>query len=233
MLHNGKSLKNTVSVSATSPLYWGLWSLARVVAKLLFSIRFTGQENIPRKGGLIIAANHASFLDIPLLGSGVKRRLFYIGRHNLFPIPIVNPLLQHLGWIPMLEDRGDRNAFRRAEQQLLHGNAVVIFPEGARTKNGQLGEGRPGVARLVARTGCPVLPVHIAGTFEALPRGAFWPRFHPVTIVYGRPINFTPDQSRYTRKQFYRHVSQTVMHNISILSAQKDITSCQVSELDV
>ena len=113
MLHNGKSLKNTVSVSATSPLYWGLWSLARVVAKLLFSIRFTGQENIPRKGGLIIAANHASFLDIPFLGSGVKRRLFYIGRHNLFPIPIVNPLLQHLGWIPMLEDRGDRNAFRR------------------------------------------------------------------------------------------------------------------------
>jgi 1-acyl-sn-glycerol-3-phosphate acyltransferase len=207
---------------ATSPAYWTLWFVARLVGHTCFRIRFQGLDWLPDKGGLLIAANHASVLDIPFLGCGVKRRLAFIGRHNLFPIPVLHSLLQHLGWIPINQHRGDRAAFRRAEQLLLKGKAVVIFPEGARTITGKIGDGKPGLGRLVARTGCPVLPVYIDGTFEALPIGSLWPTLGPVTVVYGKPIDFSSERGKLTRRDFYRHVARTVMHNIQILSRGKE-----------
>jgi len=216
---------------ATFPVYWTLWGLARIVGKTLFNIRFVGQQSLPINGGLLLAANHASFLDIPFLGCGVKRRLSFIGRDNLFPIPILNWLLQHSGWIPIKDEAGDPNAFRRAERLLLEGKAVVIFPEGARTKTGRMSYGKPGLGRLVAKTGCPVLPVYIGGTFEALPRGALWPRFYPVTVVFGKPIDFASERSKFSHRAFYRYVSQTVMDEIKLLSSKKEGNASPASEL--
>ena len=125
----------------TTGTYWTLWGFFRSIARLCFQLRLTGQENIPAQGGLLIAANHASFLDVPFLGCGVARQLAFLGRHNLFPIPLVNPLLQRLGWIPIRQDRFDRDGLRRAEDCIEKGKALVIFPEGAHTETGALGEG--------------------------------------------------------------------------------------------
>src|SRR5215212_8278388 len=169
--------------SATSPFYWFLWGIFRVVGLICFNIRFHGQENVPPGGRLLVAGNHASILDIPFLGCGINRRLSFIGRHNLFPIPVIGSFLQRLGWIPIRQDRMDRKAFRIAEQLLMGNKAVVIFPEGSRTETGTIGEGRPGLARLVARTGCKVLPVYIHGTFEALPIGGRIISFNQITVT--------------------------------------------------
>ena len=198
----------------TITIYWTLWGLFRSIGRLCFQLRFTGQENIPTQGRLLIAANHASILDIPFLGCGAARQLAFIGRHNLFPTPGVNSLLQRLGWIPIRQDGFDRDGLRRAEASIAKGKAVVIFPEGARTETGALGEGKLGLAMLVARTKCLVVPAYISGTFEALPIGARRISFHPVRVVYGAPIDFSPEIERLSKKELYRHVTDTVMASI-------------------
>jgi 1-acyl-sn-glycerol-3-phosphate acyltransferase len=211
---------NKVAEGIIKLVYWSLWILFRILAITFFRVRFVGQERIPRAGGVLIAANHASILDIPLLGCGLRRQISFMGRHNLFPIPILNPLLQRLGWIPIRQDRFDREGFRRAERLLCQGHSVAIFPEGARTDTGQLGEGKAGFATLVARTGCRVLPAYIDGTFEALPTGARWISFRRVTVVYGEPIDFSAQIARYPKKELYRYVTATVMKTIAELSLQ-------------
>jgi 1-acyl-sn-glycerol-3-phosphate acyltransferase len=204
----------------TTLVYWALWILFRVLATALFRVHFLGQERIPRKGGLLIVANHASILDIPLLGCGIRRHISFMGRDNLFPIPLLNPLLQRLGWIPIRQNCFDRKGFRRAERLLREGQAVAIFPEGARTETGQLGEGKSGFATLVAKTGCLVLPAYIHGTFEALPAGARWVSFRPVTVVYGEPIDFAVQTSLYPKKEMYRRMTARIMETIAELSLQ-------------
>lgn len=93
-----------------SVLYGFLWVLSRVIGWICFRYRTVG--TVPRDGGVLIASNHASYLDIPLLGCGVPRRVWYMGRHDLFPIPLLNGLLQGVGWIPLRVGRLDRDAFR-------------------------------------------------------------------------------------------------------------------------
>lgn len=197
-------------------IYWFLWLLFNVLGRLFFRYRATGRENIPTQGGALVAANHASFLDIPLLGCGIPRRVSFLGREDLFPIPGLNWTLQWLGWIPIRHDRLDRTGFGKAIDLIKSGNIVVIYPEGTRTRDGALRPGKPGIGTIVAATGCPVVPAYLSGTYEALPMGSFRLRFHPVHITYGKPIDFSSDAQRYAgKKEFYRHVSRTVMARVA------------------
>lgn len=197
--------------------YWTLWLLFNALARLFLRYRVIGQELVPKTGGVLIAANHASFADIPLLGCGLPRRAAFMGREDLFPMPGLNWLLQKLGWIPIRQDRLDREGFGRALQLIQAGKAVVIFPEGGRTHSGRLRPGKPGLGMLVAETGCPVVPAYIAGTFDLLPMGARWIKLHPVTVTFGKPIDFSADIWQQNKKEFYRHVSRTVMARIAEL----------------
>ncbi len=199
----------------TSALYGCLWLLSRAVGWLCFRYRTVGR--VPGQGGFLIASNHASYLDIPLLGCGIPRRVWYMGRHDLFPIPLFNGLLQALGWIPLRVGRLDRDAFSKAVSLIKEGKPVAIFPEGGRTMTGALKPGKPGIGVIVSQTGCPVVPAHIGGTFDVLPPGAKWPRFRRVTVAYGAPIDFSSDAARLEGKAFYQHVSRTVMAKIAEL----------------
>ena len=198
-----------------SALYGCLWIVSRVIGWVCFGYRTVGR--VPQQGGFLIASNHASYLDIPLLGCGVLRRVWYMGRHDLFPVPWLNGLLQALGWIPLRIGRLDREAFSKAVSLIKEGKPVAIFPEGGRTMTGALKPGKPGIGVIVAQTGCRVVPAHIGGTFKVLPPGAKWPRFHRVTVAYGTPIDFSADAARLDGKAFYQHVSRTVMGKIAEL----------------
>jgi 1-acyl-sn-glycerol-3-phosphate acyltransferase len=198
----------------SSVWYWLLWVLARIVSLICFRFRVVG--TVPWHGGLLIAANHASYLDIPLLGCGMTRRAWYLGRSDLF-VPVLKGILQWLGWIPLRLGRLDRLAFDKAVDLIKEGKVVVIFPEGSRTLDGRLREAKPGLGMIVAQTGCPVVPVYLKGTFEVLPAGAKWPRFQPVTVQFGEPLIFSqPAENRETKK-FYQDVSRTVMERIAAL----------------
>ena len=120
----------------TGFVYGLLWVLTRAIGWVFFRYRAEGQ--IPPTGGVLVAANHASYLDIPLLGCGMTRRAWYIGRNDLFPFPMLNGILQSLGWIPLRPGRLDREAFNKAISLIQAGKVVVIFPEGGRTHDGHL-----------------------------------------------------------------------------------------------
>jgi 1-acyl-sn-glycerol-3-phosphate acyltransferase len=201
----------------SSVLYGILWILARTIGRLCFHYRVVG--TVPRTGGFIVAANHASYLDIPLLGCGMRRRAWYLGRSDLFQVPGLKAICQWLGWIPLRTGRLDRDAFGKAVTLIKEGKVVVIFPEGSRSLDGQLQSPKPGIGVIVAQTGCPVVPAYLKGTYDALPSGTMWPRFRPVTVCYGDPLTFSRSGENGEAKQFYQEVSRTVMDRIASLGA--------------
>ena len=198
-------------------LYGILWILARSIGWFCFHYRVVGA--VPRTGGFIVAANHASYLDIPLLGCGMRRRAWYLGRSDLFPVPGLRAICQWLGWIPLRTGRLDRDAFGRAVTLIKEGKVVVIFPEGSRSLDGRLQSPKPGIGVIVAQTGCAVVPAYIKGTYDVLPSGTLWPRFRPVTVFYGDPLTFPRSGENGETKQFYQEVSRTVMDRIASLGA--------------
>ncbi|OGW52329.1 MAG: hypothetical protein A2V62_01850 [Nitrospirae bacterium RBG_19FT_COMBO_58_9] len=201
----------------SSVIYGILWALARTVGWMCFRYRVVGV--VPKTGGFIVAANHASYLDIPLLGCGMARRAWYLGRSDLFPVPGLKALCQWLGWIPLRPGRLDRDAFGKAVSLIKEGKVVVIFPEGSRSLNGRLQSPKPGIGVIVAQTGCPVVPAYLKGTYDVLPSGTMWPRFRSVTVRYGAPLTFSWNGENGEAKQFYQEVSRTVMDRIASLGA--------------
>ncbi|MBH0199348.1 MAG: 1-acyl-sn-glycerol-3-phosphate acyltransferase [Nitrospira sp.] len=201
----------------TKVAYGILWVLARAVGALCFRYRVEGQ--VPHTGGILVAANHASYLDIPMLGCGMKRRAWYLGRSDLFPVPGLNAVLQSLGWIPVRMGRLDREAFGKAIRLIRAGEVVVIFPEGGRSRDGQLRPPKAGIGVIVSQTGCPVVPAYLKGTFDVLPTGARWPRWREVTVRFGEPITFETGKrkERPETKRFYEQVSRTVIERIAAL----------------
>ncbi|MCA9420599.1 MAG: 1-acyl-sn-glycerol-3-phosphate acyltransferase, partial [Nitrospira sp.] len=186
-------------------VYGLLWILFNVLARLVFRFRTEGGQHFPKTGGVIVAANHASYFDIPLLGCAIPRRVFFLGRSNLFPNRYLNSALQRLGWIPLKTHRLDRKAFRHALSHLQAGEPVVIFPEGTRTEDGSLQIGKPGLGYLVAESQCQVIPVYISGTFTVLPIQGRWPRLFPLRISFGKPLKFCKDEGK-SVKSFYEDV---------------------------
>ena len=201
-----------------SGIFYGfLQILIYGLGRLFFRFQTTGRNYVPRRGGLLIAANHTSYLDIPFLGCALPRQVAFLGRQDLFPSPVINGLLRWLGWIPIRHDRLDRAGIAKAMDLIKSGNAVVIYPEGTRSRDGRLQPGKPGIGVIVAKTGCPVVPVYIGGTHAALPVGASWPRLHPVHVVIGKPVGFSAESHQYSRKEFYQYVSRAVMGCIAEL----------------
>lgn len=201
----------------TGIAYGLLWVLTRAIGRIWFRYRVEGE--VPPTGGLLVAANHASYLDIPLLGCGMNRRAWYLGRSDLFPVPVLKGVLKSLGWIPVRMGRLDREAFGKAIGLIQAGEVVVIFPEGGRSQDGHLRAPKAGIGVIVSQTGCPVVPAYIKGTFDILPRGARWPRWHRVTVRFGDPVTFetTGTKDRMENKRFYEQVSRTVIERIAAL----------------
>lgn len=201
----------------TGFVYGILWALTRTIGWICFRYRVDG--TIPPTGGVLVAANHASYLDIPLLGCGMKRRAWYLGRSDLFPVPILKGILQSLGWIPLRLGRLDRQAFGKAISLIQAGEVVVIFPEGGRSHDGHLRQPKAGIGVIVSQTGCPVVPAYIKGTFEALPTGARWPRLRQVTVRFGSPLIFETagQKEKAESRRFYEQVSRTVIEHIAAL----------------
>jgi len=202
-------------------LYAVAWIAARLTATVLFRLKVTGRHHIPKTGGVLIAANHASYLDIPILGCGMLRKASFMGRLDLFAGPAAW-LMRHLGWIPIRRERVDREGFDEAIRRIKAGGAVVIYPEGGRSEDGRLQPGKPGVGMIVAATGCPVVPAYLGGTHDALPPGAKWIRLRPIRVTYGAPMDFSKlvkeldGESR--KKELYQQISQEIMDRIAELA---------------
>lgn len=182
---------NRFKPKLNKPLYKFGQFLARVYVSWGFRCDTEGFENLPTEGPVLIVANHQSFLDPPAIGYRVKRYLTFLARASLFDIPVAGKLLQALNTIPLRDEQGDVRAIRAVIDRLKRGEAVVMFPEGARTFDGQPTQFREGAAIIINRAKCPVIPVAIEGAFDAWPRQASQPRFfkgHRIAVNFGKPI---------------------------------------------
>jgi glycerol-3-phosphate dehydrogenase (NAD(P)+) len=170
-------------------VYWISRAVLEPFFVLYFRMSRIGREHIPREGGVIIAANHRSFLDPFLIGTLVRRPVYFVAKRELFTNPILAWWLSSLGAFPVDRGNGDRDAMGTARRILERGDVVVIFPEGTRTRPGGLGSPKRGVGRLALETGAPIVPVALIGT-EAVRRG--WRiRPHKVRLRCGRPLLFS------------------------------------------
>jgi len=171
---------------------WALELLRRTAGllfNLLWRIRYTGTEHIPRKGSLVIAANHQTYIDPFWLSVPIERPLRFLAWDVSFSWPVVGPLMRWLGAWPLQVERSDLRAIRRSLEWLRRGGALVIFPEGGRAwPDGAMDEFKAGAARIALEAGALVLPVTIRGGHEIWPRGWRFPRFaRRIEIIYHPP----------------------------------------------
>lgn len=149
-----------------------------------------GTEHLQIDGPFLIAANHASHLDPPIVGSQVGRQMRFFARKTLWSNAITSGWLDRTECIPVDRDSGDVGAIKRVLQALKDNRAVVLFPEGTRSPDGQLQKPKAGVGLMACKSGVPVVPCRVFGSFEAFGKGAAFPRFGtPISIIYGRPIS--------------------------------------------
>jgi glycerol-3-phosphate dehydrogenase (NAD(P)+) len=173
---------------ANKVFYWIVRAVLQPFFLVYFRLSRMGREHIPRTGPVIFAANHRSFLDPFVMGTLIRRPLYYVAKQELFERRWQGWVLNALGAFPVERGQGDGEMIETAKAILQRGDCVVIFPEGTRIRRGPLGDPRRGVGRLALETAAPVIPVAVIGT-DAVRRG--W-RIRPrkVRIRCGRPLTY-------------------------------------------
>jgi 1-acyl-sn-glycerol-3-phosphate acyltransferase len=177
-----------------------LWKCAQAVARflttLLFDLKVYGRRCVPARGGVLVVSNHQGNLDPVLLGCRMERPMSYLGKSDLFEVhPFCTWLIRSLGGIPVRQGAGDVGAVKETIQRLREGHVLNFYPEGARTKDGEIGPLEKGVALIVRRSGVPVVPAVIVGSFEAWPRKRSVLRPWPIRVRYGPPMDLAGQDS--------------------------------------
>jgi 1-acyl-sn-glycerol-3-phosphate acyltransferase len=147
-------------------LYWALWVILRAYFRGVLRVRVEGLQHLPRRGGAVLCSNHFSWVDPLLLGAALPRHLFYMTKAEAFASPAASAVLRSVGAFPVHRHRADRRAIRQALGLLGAGRVVAVFPEGTRSRDGQLGPAQPGAALVALWSGKCVVPVAICGRYS-------------------------------------------------------------------
>ena len=201
-------------------LYGILKPLVVLLMRAWFGLRVRGAEHIPLSGPALIVSNHQSLLDPPAIGGAARRQIYFLAKAELFRIPLFGWLFWALHARPVRREGPDPRALRTAALLLEEGKALLVFPEGTRSLDGRLGEGKPGVGMLAVTSGAPVVPAYVSGTREALPKGAAWPRRSQVSVSFGPALHFKAPSS-VGRKERYREAVEEIMRGIAQLKEQQ------------
>lgn len=197
--------------------YWFGWLLFGSSFRSLFGLKVTGAEHLVREGGVLVASNHESFLDPPLIGTLYQDEMYFLARKSLFTKGI-EWIYRAWNSIPVDQERPDMASLKTIIRLLKQRHRVLVFPEGARTMDGELGEAQPGVGLIALKSGVPIQPVRIRGAREALPRGSGRIRFARIEVSVGPAIRLTPEEiAKVKGKEGYKVVADRVMAAIAEL----------------
>ncbi len=196
------------------PLYdlakYSFWALFGSIWRM----RVFGSENVPKAGPLIVACNHVSYLDPPVLGTACPRRIEYMAKRQLFEIPILGPLISAVGAYPVDREGSASAAIKRSVEVLRRGGAIGIFPEGTRNAAGTV-QARTGAALLASLAGAPVTPARVVGTSEAK-------RLSAIRVYFGPPLAL-PEGRKASREEMANFTDE-VMRAIRALPERFDRT---------
>jgi 1-acyl-sn-glycerol-3-phosphate acyltransferase len=173
--------------------YWMVWT----GYTFAFSYRSEGSRHMPRKGPVLLIANHESFLDPLAIGLAVRRHIYFLARKTLFHPPWFGNFLRSVNCVPVDQEGIAKEGLRTCLDLFKANQPVLVFPEGERASDGQMQTFKPGIALLMKKMPVPIVPVGVAGAYEAYPRGALIPRLSPlfmpptgaaVAACVGKPI---------------------------------------------
>jgi 1-acyl-sn-glycerol-3-phosphate acyltransferase len=169
--------------------YWLMcWFLVIPVFRGLLRGRVNGIGNVPRRGGLLVVANHGSHLDPPILACSLRRPVAFMAKEELFRVPVLGAVIRSCGAYPVARGASDRRAVRAACERIAEGWATGVFLDGTRQEDGRVNHPHDGAAWLAARMGVPLLPVAIINSHRALGPGGGRLRLVPVHVRIGTPI---------------------------------------------
>ncbi|TKJ40310.1 hypothetical protein CEE37_08265 [candidate division LCP-89 bacterium B3_LCP] len=192
--------------------------LARLIFVVVYGFKVKGADKIPMQGRAIYAANHRSLLDPPAVGVALKREIRYLAKEELFRVPMLGYLIRHLGAIPIKRSKMDIDALRKATSLLENEQALVLFPEGHRSRNGEMQQGLGGVGYLASQTNSPVFPISIRNTYAG--ERKLFGRNKIEIIVGDRIIYEEPqDNSRRAKHEAYQAFSNKIMKIIASMKA--------------
>ena len=197
-------------------IYWLGWMSFGAAFRTIFGLRIIGAENLVTEGSVLVASNHESFLDPPLIGNLYKTEMYFLARKTLFKGP-AKWVYPRWNAIPVDQDRPDMASLKTIIRRLKEGHRVLVFPEGARTLDGELGPAAPGVGLIAAKSGAVIQPVRIRGAREALPRGSSRIRFARISVTVGKPIRLTPEEIKQASsgKEGYDLIAKRIMAAIA------------------
>lgn len=162
--------------------------IAWLALRSMYRIRVYGQDHFYNKAA-IIAANHVSFLDPPILGICSPEEVHYLARQSLFKVPVFGKIISKINAHPLKGDVGDVGVIKTICHLLEQGKKIILFPEGSRSYDNKFAPVKPGMSLLVSRTNTAVIPAYVFGTFEAWPRKNVFPRpWKTIGCVFGTPI---------------------------------------------
>ena len=207
--------------------YWLMKAILKPLLRVIYDIRVEGLENVPKKGGAVISANHLSFLDSFFIPLVVKRRkVTYLAKADYFKSWKTSWFFKMVGQIPCERAGGKKSeqSLGIALEVLKDGNLLGIYPEGTRSPDGYLYRGRTGVARLALASKAPVIPCGLLGTDEVMPKEAKLPRFTgrvKVVVRFGKPLDFSRYEGKERDRFALRSVTDELMYEIMQLSGQQ------------
>lgn len=183
--------------------------------KFIFRRKVFGLHNIPSQGGAIIACNHISLFDPPVVGTAFSRPVHFMAKEELFAIPLLGWLFTKLNAFPVKRATADRAAIRHAINLLENGELLGLFPEGTRSLTGKLGKPETGLAMIALKAGVPIIPTAVIGTNKVGHTGLFFPRF---IVKFGSPIIVNRGKAD---KETMENLSNQIMQEISLLLEEK------------
>jgi len=211
-----------------NPVYFLGWCFFRLMYTVYFRWRVYNAERVPLKGGVILAANHASFLDPPIVGSGVHRPINYLARASLFRYPGIGWLLRKWNSVPVDRDGGGASGLKAILERLLAGGAIILFPEGTRTKDGKLQPARSGIGLTVIKSDAVVIPCRTFGTYECYNKKLHFHMPIRLAVKYGRPMYFEASRTeartctKQRLKEIYQQIADEIMAEIGKLEPKAD-----------
>jgi 1-acyl-sn-glycerol-3-phosphate acyltransferase len=202
-------------------LYWIVKGLLTPIVRVFVRVRVEGREHVPRRGGVILASNHRSFLDSIFIPLVLRRRVTFVAKAEYFDDVKTAWFFRSCGQIPIRREGGSASerALVSATEVLRAGKVFAIYPEGTRTRDGLLHRGHTGIARLALRCNVPIVPIGLIGSDEVQPVDSRLPRlFRPVTIRFGEPIDSARYAGREHDRMALRELTDEVMFEICQLS---------------